>query len=64
MALVVASGQGRLALVRSMLERGADVNFVFEEKDCTPLFAASQGGHLAIVDIIYKVIAFAGGRLT
>ena len=28
MALVTGSFQGRLALVRTMLERGADVNFV------------------------------------
>jgi hypothetical protein len=31
MALVEGSVQGRLALVRSMLERGADVNFVTDD---------------------------------
>ena len=51
MALVVGSLQGRLSLVRTMLERGADVNFV-DDDDFTALFCASQNGHLEIVDVL------------
>ena len=43
MALVMGSLQGRLTLVRSMLERGADVNFVNDE-GLTALLCASQRG--------------------
>jgi hypothetical protein len=51
MALVVASGQGRLSLVRSMLERGADVNFINDDY-FTALYVASQEGQLEIVDVL------------
>ena len=51
MALVTGSLQGRLSLVRSMLERGADVNFV-DDNGFTALFNASQEGHLEIVDVL------------
>jgi ankyrin repeat protein len=51
MALVEGSLQGRLSLVRSMLERGADVNFV-DDDGFTALCVASQEGHLEIVDVL------------
>ena len=51
MALVEGSIKGRLALVRSILERSADVNFV-TDAGFNALFAASQFGHLEIVDVL------------
>ena len=47
MVLVTGSFQGRRALVRSMLERGGDVNFV-TDSDFTALYTASQEGHFEI----------------
>ena len=53
MALVVASLKGWMPLVRSMLERGADVNFVTVD-GFTALYAASCDGQWEIVDVLNR----------
>ncbi|KAJ5626764.1 hypothetical protein N7528_004191 [Penicillium herquei] len=50
-ALCVASGEGHEAVVRILLNRGANVN-TGEEQQSTALIAASRGGHKRIVQIL------------
>ena len=56
--LIVAATAGHLALVRFLLERGADVEKT-NEGGRTPLASAAFGGH---VDVI-RVLADAGAKL-
>ena len=51
-AFLKACSTGILRLVKTMLdERGADANYVGPEQ-CTPLIAASQGGHVPVVEAL------------
>ena len=50
-ALMNACCSGQAREVRRLLSGGADVNYV-DEQGLTPLMAASQRGHVEIVDML------------
>ena len=50
-ALYKACFTGQAREVRRLLSEGADVNNA-DEQGCTPLMAASQNGHVEIVDML------------
>jgi ankyrin repeat protein len=52
-ALILASSQGHVAIVRYLLDRKADPNLANQEGQ-TALMAAVSGGHLEVVDALLK----------
>jgi ankyrin repeat protein len=52
--LVVAAGDGNLAGVQALLDRGADPNQA-DESQTTPLMAASWGGHAEVARLLLDV---------
>ena len=48
-ALMVASEEGHLGIVRELCERGANVNAARTSNSFTALMSASQNGHLEVV---------------
>lgn len=50
--LVVAARGGDLTKVRELLEKGADIDFHEEASGDTPLIAAADGRHAAILDLL------------
>ena len=52
--LYMAANLGDLNLVKELIEEGADVNAVTEEKNYTPLFVAAQNGYLEVVKTLLE----------
>ncbi|MBU1055519.1 MAG: ankyrin repeat domain-containing protein [Proteobacteria bacterium] len=49
--LILASRQGNLEIVKSLLENGARVNDISNEK-VSPLYVASENGHKDIAELL------------
>ena len=51
--LLIAAHEGHVAMVRALIEVGADVNKAMDEREgVTPLYIAAHKDHAAIVQIL------------
>ena len=53
-ALVYASGNGHLDIVKYLVSKGADINIIGDKYGITPLSNAAKNGHLEVVKYLLE----------